>query len=436
MNSKLIKVNIDCIHDVLYYKKLNNGMEIFMLPNSNVSNVYATFTTKYGSAIDEFVPIGENKMIKVPSGVAHFLEHKVFEQEKRIPPFEFYSKSGTNCNAHTSLKNTTYEFIGPNNFQENLEYLLDFVQDPYLTDENVEKEKGIIEQEIKMYMDSPYWTMYDGIRNNSFEINPTKYPIGGTVESIYKINKGVLEKCYNTFYHPANMFLVITGNFDPEEAITIIEVNQQKKQYGKMRDLKVREYKEKDEVVKKDEIVIRNVDVPKLSFGIKINIKKIPIDNEYKLHMYISLLFNILFGVSSKFFEKMNNRKYLAMPLGIDKVVATNHLLVTLVCETNYPNKLVNEIKCELDNIKIDEEELNIYKKCMISDCIRSFDNIIDINDIIVSDVINYGKYINNTVDIIKKLNISEFNTVIKNIDFNNVSVYTVVPNNFQEKAV
>ena len=197
----------------------------------------------------------------------------------------------------------------------------------------------------------------------------------------------------------------------------------------------MREYKEKDEVVKKDEIVIRNVDMPKLSFGIKINIKKIPIDNEYKLHMYISLLFNILFGVSSKFFEKMNNRKYLAMPLGIDKVVATNHLLVTLVCETNYPNKLVNEIKCELDNIKIDEEELNIYKKCMISDCIRSFDNIIDINDIIVSDVINYGKYINNTVDIIKKLNISEFNTVIKNIDFNNVSVYTVVPNNFQEKA-
>ena len=128
MNNNLRQISINGVDDKLYYKKIDNGMEVFMIPNKNILNIYATFTTKYGSVVDEFVPIKESKMIKVPKGIAHFLEHKVFEQENRQQPFEFYSKSGTDCNAHTSLTNTTYEFFGPNNFQENLEYLLDFVQ--------------------------------------------------------------------------------------------------------------------------------------------------------------------------------------------------------------------------------------------------------------------------------------------------------------------
>ena len=112
---------------------------------------------------------------------------------------------------------------------ENLEYLLDFVRHPYLTDENIEKEKGIIEQELKMYMDDPFWSMYDGIRNNIFVKNPTKYPIGGTIESVRKITKKDLLRCYKTFYHPSNMFLVITGNFEPEETMRVIRENQNNK---------------------------------------------------------------------------------------------------------------------------------------------------------------------------------------------------------------
>ena len=179
---------IEKVDQKLFYKKLDNGLEIFMLPNNNIKNIYATFTTKYGSVHDEFVPIGENKMLTVPKGIAHFLEHKMFEQEDGIDPFTFFSKSGTDCNAHTTLKHTTYEFMGPNNFVENIGYLLDFVQELYLTDENVDSEKGIIEQELKMYMDDPIFVLYDGIRNNVFEKSPFKYPIGGTIQSIYKIN--------------------------------------------------------------------------------------------------------------------------------------------------------------------------------------------------------------------------------------------------------
>lgn len=435
MNNNLKEINISGVSDKLYYKKIDNGMEVYMIPNKNILNVYATFTTKYGSVIDEFVPIGESKMIKVPKGVAHFLEHKVFEQEKREQPFEFYSKSGTDCNAHTALNNTTYEFSGPNNFQENLEYLLDFVQNPYLTEKNVEKEKGIIEQELKMYLDDPFWAMYDGVRNNSFVNNPTKYPIGGTVESIYKINKNILEKCYKTFYHPSNMFMVLTGNFDPEEAITIIEVNQQKKKFNMKKEIKIKEYKENDEVVKENEVVTKNIEMPKLSFAIKINTKKINIESNYKLNIYISLIFNILFGVSSVFFEKMNNRKYLAMPVGIDKIRGGNHILMTLICETNYPNKLVNEIRKVLDNIEIDNNDLEIYKRSLISGYIRNFDNIISLNETVVDNIINYNKYNTNTIDIIRNLNINELYNVINSLDLSNTSVYTVLPPNFVEKA-
>ena len=435
MNNNLKVINISGTEDKLYYKKIDNGMEVYMIPNKNILNVYATFTTKYGSVVDEFVPINESKMIKVPKGIAHFLEHKVFEQEGRMQPFEFYSKSGTDCNAHTTLNNTTYEFMGPNNFQENLEYLLDFVQSPYLTEKNVEKEKGIIEQELKMYMDDPFWTMYDGIRNNVFINNPTKYPIGGTVESIYKINKNILQKCYNTFYHPSNMFLVITGNFDPEEAITIIEVNQQKKKFNLKKEIKIKEYKENDEVVKVNEVVTRNIDMPKLSFGIKINTKRIDINDDYKLNIYINLIFNILFGVSSIFFEKMNNRKYLSMPVGIDKINAGNHMLITLMCETNYPSKLTNEIIKELNNINVTNDDLEIYKRSLLSGYIRMYDNIEALNDNIVNNIVNYNKYYSNSIELIKDLNINELNNIINNIDLSNTSVYTVLPANFVEKA-
>ena len=135
------------------YEKLDNGLEIYVVKKKNSKNIYATFTTKFGSNINEFVPAYENKMIKVPDGVAHFLEHKMFEQEDDVDPFTFFSERGADANANTNNYKTTYLFSGPNFFEDNINFLLDYVQKPYFTDENVEKEKGIIEQEIKMYLD-------------------------------------------------------------------------------------------------------------------------------------------------------------------------------------------------------------------------------------------------------------------------------------------
>ena len=184
--TSLNKMDLD-----VFSKTLSNGLKVYIIPKKEVNNIYVTFTTKYGSNIVEFVPNGEKDYIKVPLGIAHFLEHKMFEQEDEIDVFNFFSERGSDANANTNNKKTTYLFSGPNFFKENLEFLLDYVQKPYFTDENVEKEKGIIGQEIMMYNDYPDWKVYLNAMQAMYHNNPIKIDITGTVETIGKIDKDI-----------------------------------------------------------------------------------------------------------------------------------------------------------------------------------------------------------------------------------------------------
>ena len=224
------RINIKELKLDLYTEKLDNGLEIYIIPKK-CNNIYTTFSTKYGSNQDEFVPINSKKMKKYPLGIAHFLEHKMFEQEDGTDPFEYYSERGADANANTSNYKTTYLFSGPEFFDENINYLIDYVQSPYFTDENVEKEKGIIIQEIKMYQDDPYSVLFEKSVYNSFIKHPIKIPVIGTIESVKKITKKDLYECYNTFYNPGNMFIVVTGNIDPKQTIELIKENQSKKEF-------------------------------------------------------------------------------------------------------------------------------------------------------------------------------------------------------------
>ena len=182
------KIAIKKINEDIYYEKLENGLDVYMYINKNVHNNYVTFTTKYGSVYNEFID-KNNKMIKVPNGIAHFLEHKVFVQKNGPQPEEYYGKYGCLSNAYTTFKNTTYLFSGSDNLYGNVDYLLDFVQNIYLTDENVDSEKGIITQEINMCNDRPGDILYDKIRENTIKVNPFKNSIIGTVNDINSITK-------------------------------------------------------------------------------------------------------------------------------------------------------------------------------------------------------------------------------------------------------
>lgn len=419
MKTELVKMDLD-----MYYKKLDNGLDIYIVPKENVNSIYVTFTTKYGSIDSEFIPYDRSCMTKFPLGIAHFLEHKVFEQKDDIDPFTFYSERGCDANANTSNYKTTYLFSGTNFLDENLNYLLDYVQDPYFTDENVEKEKGIIEQEIRMYDDSPYYKLYDRILHNAFKIHPIRYPIAGTISSIKKITKEDLYTCYHTFYNPSNMFLVITGNVDYKDVINIVSANQEKKEFKKYKEIKRKVYDEPDIVTIKDASSTMDIEIPKVSIGYKIrNNSNVDIN---KFRTYIGMFFDIKFGTVSEFNEKIRESQITTLDLDITIVNTDKHVLVILSTDTNKKDELLSRIDEELKDIKIDENDFNRKKKVKKSSVIYKSDSIYAINNKIMANIIKYGKVITDEHKFIDELNYQELNEIISNIDLSNKTIYTI----------
>ncbi len=418
--SKLEKLDLS-----LYTEELDNGLRVFIVPKTDVNGIYATLSTKFGSVYKEFVPLNEKKMVSVPLGVAHFLEHKMFEQKNNIDPFTFYSERGSDANANTSNYKTTYLFSGPNFFDENINYLLDYVQDPYFTDENVEKEKGIIEQEIKMYEDDPYFKMYDGIIYNTFIKHPIKYPIAGTVEDVRKITKEDLYTCYNTFYHPSNMFLVITGNVDPKEAMEVIKINQEKKKFDSKKEIEIKTYNEPDKVEKENEEITMDVEIPKVGIGYKINCSKMKLSiNDIKI--YLNILFDLKIGPTSLLNEKLKKLNLITHDIDFSMINTDKTVLIMPMIETNNPKKVIKLLDEELKNLYISESELERKKKVRKSNCIYRSDNIYSINNKIVGNIMNYNEVIEDDYKRIDELNIKTMNKIIEKLDLSNKTTYII----------
>ena len=404
----------------LYSEKLDNGLLVNIVPNDKVNNVYVTLSTRYGSIVDEFIPIDSNKYYKVPMGVAHFLEHKVFEQKDGSDPFNYFSQRGAYVNANTSNYKTTYLFSGPTDIDENINYLLDFVQEPYFTKENVEKEKGIIEQEIKMLHDRPIWKLYDTSLYNTFINHPIKYPIGGTVDSIYKITMDDLYRCYNSFYHPANMFITITGNILPVDILKTIKDNQNKKTFEKFKKIRIKKYNEPDEVRVKNEIVECDVELPKVSLNYKINIKNYDL---FKIKRYLCLYFSLILGSTSILDESLRNQGLISESIEYDVINTDSHLLYMILFESEEYQKVISRIQAVVGKVRITEKELNRKKKSLKSNIIYRSDSIYAINSKIDSNIINYNKVLLDDYKLINEMNIDELNDILDNLSFENISI-------------
>ena len=196
MNKEIItspRTGDSCIH-----VKHKSGLDIYICEMQGFNSIEALFGTKYGSVNTMFKTAADKDYTIVPEGIAHFLEHKLFENED-CGVFELYAKTGASCNAFTTFDKTCYTFSCSKNYEENLKILLDFVRKPYFTDENVDKEMGIIEQEIKMTNDNPEWLVFFNMLSGMYHSHPVKIDIAGTVESISHIDADLLYRCYNTF---------------------------------------------------------------------------------------------------------------------------------------------------------------------------------------------------------------------------------------------
>jgi len=416
------KIVINHVDEEVYVETLENGLKVYLYVNKNMHNNYVTFTTKYGSINNEFALDKDGKFIKVPNGIAHFLEHKVFVQENDPQPEEYFAQSGGVCNAYTTFKNTTYLFSSCDNVYDNVGYLLDFVQNIFLTEENVESEKGIITQEINMCNDRPGDILYDTIRMNTIELNPFKESIIGTVDEVNSITKEMLMDCYNTFYHPGNMFLVVTGNFDKEEMINKIKENQGSKEFPKFIEPKLKKYKEPDDVVKEKEIIQCNTNVPKLAYNLKININKFDMDKR-KLSIYMFIIFNLLFGDTSDFDEEMKSRGIITNTLYYNLLNIDTHFIVTLTNSGDRYEELIEEIEKRLKDISFSENELDRKKKVLISNEIFSYENIEMVNEMIIDNIIFDDKIETDIIGMIESLNIDELNEVLRKIDFTKKSI-------------
>ena len=256
------------IGEKLYVTTHKSGLKVCVMPKRDYVKTYAVIGTDFGSVNNKFISFGENEEITVPDGIAHFLEHKMFEQPDGSNVFESFARFGANANAYTSFDVTAYLFETSENVIENLEILLDYVQKPYFTDENVLKEQGIIAQEIKMYDDEPSWRLMMNFLSAMYHKHPVRIDIAGSVESISKITKETLYKCYNTFYDMSNMALFVVGNVSPEEIAECVEKNilSEKAPDGKIS--KIFE-DEPVTVLKKTAYQKLSVSVPSFMFGYK-----------------------------------------------------------------------------------------------------------------------------------------------------------------------
>jgi predicted Zn-dependent peptidase len=369
------KIAFDQLQEELYYEKLNNGLDVYILPKKGFNKTFATFTTKYGSIDNQFVPKGEAEFTKVPDGIAHFLEHKLFEKEDG-DVFQQFSKQGASANAFTSFTRTAYLFSSTSNFERNLETLMDFVQEPYFSEKTVEKEKGIIGQEITMYDDNADWRLYFGLIQNMYKNHPVKIDIAGTIDSIAKITKDMLYQCYYTFYHPSNMLLFVVGPVDVENTMKFIKENQDKKAIEQQPEIKRKFEDEPNEVAEKKKVLEMNVQTSKCLVGIKALNQQLNGEEMLKNELATNLLLDLLFGKSSDNYQKLYSEGLIDETFSYDFTSEQGFGFAMLGGDTGEPNRLEETLEKMLKDAAtgngITEDGLVKAKKKRIGAFLRS----------------------------------------------------------------
>lgn len=371
MNKKIItSERLGEQYTVLHHK---SGCTICLYPMPKYSSAFAIFGTKYGSVDTTFKTAADPDYITVPEGIAHYLEHKLYENDE-CSAFELYAKTGASDNAFTSFDSTAYYFSCSQKFAENLRILLKFVQEPYFTDENIEKERGIITQEIKMYLDDPGTRVMYNCLDAVYFNNPVRIDIAGTVESIQKIDKDLLYRCYGTFYNLNNMVLSIAGNFDPEEALAICDEL-----------LKPHEDPELSVLVPDEPYEVREkyvaqrlpCAVPLFQIGFKIPLPKQK--EQYRQYILYNLMLETVFGGASGFFSRFYDEGLINNTFGAGVFQGRGFFLPIICGESRDPKRVLEEVKRELERCRkegLSHADFEIVKKMTYGQLIFPFVNV------------------------------------------------------------
>lgn len=423
------KIELMGLNEEVLLTKTDEGLPIYMLVNKNVSNYYLTLNVKYGSIHTEFKPKSLKRFIKVPDGIAHFIEHLMFYQPDGTTAHEYFNKLGSTINACTTQDFTYYEVLSSSNFKENLNYLLDYVYTPYFTKENLQAEKDIITEEIKMYEDDIDFNLILKTHECLWHKSKRKNLISGTIESLKKITIDNLNLVYENFYHPENMFLVITGNFNPEEAVAIVNQNLQQKNFFKYDKPIIKEEKEPSKVVTKYYEEKNNILIPKLKVAFKIPKTGLKEYRQDELKFYLTLILKNHFGSTSNLTEKLFKNNIITSPFGYSISIYENYLALIVTSQTFYPEEVIKEIENAMNNLFISEEDLKRFKNCLKSSYILSFDDISETNNLIQDNIMANNRITTDTMEIIEQLNKKDLEKIISKINLTNKTVVVYKPN-------
>ena len=350
----------------------DSGLTVYIMEKPRYSSAYAVFGTKYGSIDTSFSKNG-GETVNVPEGIAHFLEHKLFESEDG-DAFTRYAKTGGYANAFTSFDRTCYLFSCSDKFYDNLEILLDFVQHPYFTEQTVAKEQGIIGQEIRMYDDSPSWRVMFNMLGKMYHNHPVKIDIAGTVDSIAKIDAKLLYECYETFYNPSNMFICIVGNVDSEKTLKQIAASIKEKPPV---SIKRGEFDEPHNVVSNYVEQELEVAMPMFCYGYK---QKISSPNRrLKSKVCAALLLELICGEASPLYARLVREGLINDEFGTEYFTGHGYAAVIFEGESTKPKRVAEEISKEIERIRvegIDKKLLSAVRCSMYGDAIRRFNSV------------------------------------------------------------
>lgn len=406
----------DHIDETLYKEVLPNGLTVFLLPRPEMAKTYSIFTTNYGGKDHTFIPLGKVEKFTAPEGVAHFLEHKLFEKEDGTDVFLDFGKQGASANAYTSATETAYLFSATDHIKENVITLLDFVQAPFFTDDSVEREKDIIIQELQMYLDQPEHRSYMGIMQAMFQNHPVRNEILGTEESIRSTTREDLLTSYHTFYHPNNMTFFIAGNFDVEEMATLIRENQAAKTFAAPENIKRFPAKESKEVAEKESRIHMPIGTPKVVVGVKEYGEKVFTDEFEHKNMLQDMMISHFFGANGPLYKELYENGFIDRSFSVHSTIENDHGFTILSGNSDRPDALAAKIKDLLlstNDYEMSEESFLRMKKKRIGQLLRAMNSL----EFIAGEFVHY--YMNgldffNVLPKIQDLTLEEVNTYIQ----------------------
>ena len=369
---KIKTINNNRLNNSIRYFTHKSGLKVNLCFLEGFKSTYAIISTKYGSADNCFKVDGEKEFTKVPDGIAHFLEHKLFQNEDGVEAFDLFSKTGANANAYTSFDKTAYLFSCTNRFRENLEILLGFVTKPYFTKESVEKELGIIGQEIQMYDDDPGWNVYLNALDAMYVNNPVKVDIAGTKESISHVTPELLYRCYDAFYDLRNMVLTIVGNFDENEVLEICDDILEEKPAQNVQKATVDEPLKVATNYCEQEM---DVSMPHFQLGFKLDDRGEK-SNELD-SVSCEILLDVIAGESSTLYRKLYDEGIINDAFGSETFAGRDFFAYFFSGESSAPEKVKELIVKEIERIRregVDERLFNASKKALYGRYLRIFD--------------------------------------------------------------